>query len=364
MPALAWFSQPPPPRLSFASSSTWQSSTSTASSISTSTSSSTASVTSMPLSSSSLSTAAPALSSSSSSYISCSTPGYDLTPIQQQDLEWVDQDAWITYTIRPCGPVLSAECQSNDSSTQTELCQQYVNGTTVSAFPRQLSQYYPLAASPLVYLLKGEDRCGALWSYLEVLFDCNTTVSGAVLDHVEYEADLCWWTVHISTPYACPGLVPLPSSSSSAAALSSTAQYISSTSSPSIASSTSESSSTPVPALSSSSSSSAYISCYTPGYDLTPIREQDLEWTDQDAWITYTIRPCGAVLSSSCQFDDNTTQTELCQQYVNGTTVSAFPHDPSPVLRLGLRPSGSGVRGECGGSVWQSFQLYGGAVHL
>ena len=251
-------------------------------------------------SSSSSSRVEPALSSSSSpAYINCYTPGYDLTPIRQQDLTYFDSQLDTLYTMRVCGAVLSPNCQFD--GLQTELCQQFSNGTIVSAVPHNESGFYHLFDSPLEYSVEAEAECGV--QVFNVFLYCNQTVDGAVVQSIRAVDNGCSWTVTILTPYACAGRPSLSSSSSPLQPF------------------------FPLSSSSSSSPPSPRIICSTPGYDLSSIQQRDLVYFDTQSQVLYTIRPCGAVLSPNCQFSGN--QTELCQQYSNGSITSAFPHNYS-----------------------------------
>ena len=146
-------------------------------------------------------------SSSPSNQFSCSAPGYDLSPLRQSDLVYFDSTSLILYTIRPCGAVLSPNCQFG--GVQTELCEQFDNGTITSAFPHYPSSQYSLLELSEGLLQYSSPNTGYDTEII-VQFNCSTDVSGAVVTAVEHIGTD--WEVSIDTLYACPGLVPSPSS--------------------------------------------------------------------------------------------------------------------------------------------------------
>ena len=150
--------------------------------------------------------------------MSCSTPGYDFSLIRQSDLVYFDPRLQLLYTFRPCGAVLSPNCNFN--SSRTELCQQFTNGTSVSAWPHDASLPYPLERvddSLLDYqLTRPIDAPGCYnQSYIDVEFACNPNVTSAQLLFVNYVAEVCGWQLYVETRYACPALYASSSSSSS-----------------------------------------------------------------------------------------------------------------------------------------------------
>ena len=286
------------------------------------------------ISSTSAPTSAPVLVSSSSSWssnVSCATPGYDFSPLFGLDFTYVDPYTGTLYSVSPCGAVQSTLCQFG--GMQSELCQQFSNGTVASAFPHSPSQSYNLSAQ-LQYSLS-RSVCGDVTLYMVVSLVCNATVGSAVVSRVGYDScgcDACSWRVEIGTPYACAG----PSASNRTSSSSSSTRFISSTSAP-----------TSAPVLVSSSSSwSSNVSCATPGYDFSPLFGLDFTYVDPYTGTLYSVSPCGAVQSTLCQFGGM--QSELCQQFSNGTVASAFPHSPSQSYNLSAQLQYSLSRSVCG----------------
>ena len=202
---------------------------------------------------------------------------YDLDFLSQQDLIYTPANSGLSYAFRPCGVVANAQCQSQNNTQSSMMCQiQQGSSTTydLAIYIPSFVTYTPTLNGIQMYIQDG-DFCATTGANrsLTVNFNCQVGPLGDQAKFLSlYEANTCQYVATVTTNRVCRVGRP-----------------------------------------------NGY--CGSANYDFSLAGNVDYQWTSANGQYTYYFQPCGAVYNSQCNSSTAAQGSMMCQAVQGSSTA-------------------------------------------